>query len=156
MCRCRGPILNADSVLQDIVRYAADALKKASEQRIRGILNFTSNPRQKFNCETKCRSSRYLHFQAALREAEREKIVASGQQIKKGIVEQQCAQQWRELHLEERHEYHCASAQRDALRELQSARVLQTIQGETAHLLYLCSNLEVCINISPEDASLHA
>ena len=95
-------------------------------------------------------------LQAALREAEREEIAASGQRIKKGMVEQQCAQQRRELHLEERHEYHCASAQHDALRELQPERVTQAIQAETAHLLYLCSNLEFCIQISPKNASLHA
>ena len=119
----RRLLLSADSVLRDITRHAADALKHAAEQRVKGNLDFSSNPRQRFRRETRCRGSGYLQSEAAIKKAETEKILAAGQQIKEGMVERHCALHWRELRVEERSEYHRASAQRDALAELQSEPV---------------------------------
>ena len=126
----RGPLLNVDSVLKNIVDYAAGALRDAAEQRARGTLDFNSNPGQRHKRETACKGSGYLHFQAATRQEEKDKLVAAGKQVIKGMVEQQCSSAWRELSREVQQDYHRISRQHNHQREQQTGSLSLAVQGE--------------------------
>ena len=132
----RGPLLNSDSVLQDIVKSVNDILKEATKQRRQGTLDFNSNPAHRHKRPTKCRGSGYLHYQAEIRQTETDKLLAQGIQITKGMVERQCAARWLELSNQARHDYH-RLAQRDALRACPGGTATQGVPGQAVDLPWL-------------------
>ena len=93
---------------------AADVLKVAADQSLKGTLDWQRDPGARYKRKTAHRGGGYMLFQSAHRASAIAQLTTEGVPLAKGTVGKRCAEAWSCMTREQQNDYHRQSKRRDA------------------------------------------